>query len=209
MPSGERRCRGNCAKRRSGGRRHATEAEYAAWVKAFVPHYAARYERVASYRRFVQAWPDLEDWFQAPLLVRAGLTGGPLRATGRTGTFDASGYLVYLALVHGVGLDYEFLFVRKYARLFSIQAGGKGLGADLDLFEAHTTRLNELGYSPESARTTLPGRSAVSCCIAVTPTSPRSPPKTCSIWLSRYGPSASGRTSLSSAPLSIRSPLGK
>ncbi|MEV8133523.1 tyrosine-type recombinase/integrase [Pseudarthrobacter oxydans] len=136
-------------------RRHATEAEYDAWVKAFIPHYAARYERMASYRRFVQAWPDLEDWFRAPLLVRAGFTGGPLRATGRTATFDASGYLVYLALVHGVGLGYEFLFVRKYARLFSIQAGGKGLGVNLDLFEAHVTKLDELGYIPESARSNL------------------------------------------------------
>lgn len=136
-------------------RRHATEAEYAAWVKAFIPHYAARYERMAAYRRFVQAWPDLEDWFRAPLLVRAGFTGGPLRATGRTGTFSASGYLVYLAFVHGVGLDYDFLFVRKYARLFSIEAGGKGLGADLELFEAHIKRLTELGYGPESSRTNL------------------------------------------------------
>ncbi|BCW77868.1 tyrosine-type recombinase/integrase [Arthrobacter sp. NicSoilB11] len=136
-------------------RRHASEADYGAWVKAFIPHDAARYERMAAYRRFVQAWPDLEDWFRAPLLVRAGFTGGPLRATGRTGTFSASGYLVYLAFVHGIGLDYEFLFVRKYARLFSIEAGGKGLGVDLDLFEAHVTRLDELGYSPDSARTNL------------------------------------------------------
>lgn len=132
-------------------RHHATEAEYAAWVKAFIPHYAARYQRMAAYRRFVQTWPDLEDWFRAPLLVRAGFTGGPLRATGRTDTFDASGYLVYLALVQGLGLDYEFPFVRKYAQLFSIPAGGKGLGVDLELFEAHKVRLIELGYGPQSS----------------------------------------------------------
>lgn len=136
-------------------RRHASGPEYAVWVKAFIPHPAARYQRMASYRRFVQAWPELEDWFRAPLLVRAGFTGGPLRATGRTETFNACGYLVYLALVHGIGLDYEFLFVRKYARLFSIQAGGKGLGVDLDLFAAHTTRLTELGYGTESSHSNL------------------------------------------------------
>lgn len=107
---------------------------------------------MASYRRFVRAGSDLEDWFRAPLLVKAGFTSAPLRATGRTGTFSASGYLVYLALVQGVALDYEFLSARKYARLFSIQAGGKGLGVDLDLFEAHMTRLTELGYVPASAR---------------------------------------------------------
>lgn len=135
--------------------RHASEAEYSAWVKAFVPNQDARYERMAAYRRFVRAWPDLEGWFAAPLLVRAGFTGGPLRATGRTGTFSASGYLVYLALVHGIGLDHDFLFVRKYARLFSVQAGGRGLGVDLDLLEAHAARLRELGYGATSSRTNL------------------------------------------------------
>jgi hypothetical protein len=108
-------------------RRHASEAEYGAWVNAFVPNQDARYERMAAYRRFVRAWPDLEAWFAAPLLVRAGFTGAPLRSTGRTATFNASGYLVYLALVHGVGLDHDYLFVRKYARLFSVQGGGRGL----------------------------------------------------------------------------------
>jgi integrase len=136
-------------------RRHASEAEYSAWVKAFVPNQDARYERMAAYRRFVRAWPDLEGWFAAPLLVRAGFTGGPLRATGRTGTFSASGYLVYLALVHGIGLDHDFLFVRKYARLFSVQAGGRGLGVDLDLLEAHAARLRELGYGATSSRSNL------------------------------------------------------
>ncbi|MFJ5695103.1 hypothetical protein ACIP9X_14810 [Arthrobacter sp. NPDC093125] len=136
-------------------RRHATEAEYSTWVNTFVPNQAARYERMASYRRFVRAWPDLEDWFGAPLLARAGFTGAPLRATGRTGTFTASGYLVYLALVHGIALDHDYLFVRKYARLFSAQAGGKGLGVDLDLLETHAARLTELGYGAVSSRSNL------------------------------------------------------
>lgn len=136
-------------------RRHASEAAYGAWVKTFVPHQAARYERMAAYRRFLQAWPDLEEWFEAPLLVRAGFIGAPLLATGRTGTFSASGYLVYLALVHGIGLDHDFLFVRKYARLFSVEAGGRGLGVDLALMEDHATRLLELGYGAISSRANL------------------------------------------------------
>lgn len=136
-------------------RRHASEAEYKDWVNAFVPNQDAGYERLAAYRRFVRAWPDLEEWFDAPLLVRAGFTGAPLRATGRTGTFSASGYLVYLALVHGIGLDHDFLFVRKYARLFSVEAGGRGLGVDLDLLDARAARLTELGYNPVSSRSNL------------------------------------------------------
>jgi integrase len=138
---------------RPSPRRHAAEAEYGAWVNAFVPNQAARYERMAAYRRFLLAWPDLEAWFEAPLLVRAGFTGGPLRwSTGRTGTFSASGYLVYLSLVHGIALDHDYLFVRKFARLFSVKGGGRGLGVDLDLIEDHATRLTELGYSATSSR---------------------------------------------------------
>lgn len=136
-------------------RRHASEAEYSAWVNSFIPSQAARYERMAAYRRFVRAWPELEAWFAAPLLVRAGFTGGPLRSSGRTATFNASGYLVYLALVHGIGLDHDFLFVRKYARLFSIQGGGRGLGVDLALIDDHATRLTELGYGVASSRSNL------------------------------------------------------
>jgi hypothetical protein len=60
-----------------------------------------------------------------------------------------------LALVHGIGLDHDFLFVRKYARLFSIQGGGRGLGVDLDLFDAHAARLTEPGYRPTSSRSDL------------------------------------------------------
>ena len=54
---------------RPSPRRHASEAEYGAWVNAFVPNQAARYERMAAYRRFLLACPDLEAWFEAPLLV--------------------------------------------------------------------------------------------------------------------------------------------
>jgi integrase len=68
---------------------------------------------------------------------------------------QASGYLTYLSLVHGVGLDYELLLGRKYARLFNAASGASGLGVDLDLFARHVDRLTELGYAPASAASSL------------------------------------------------------
>ena len=135
-------------------RAHASESEYKAWVDEYVPHPAARFERIRAYRRFVEAWPQLDRWFAAPLLTRLGFTGGPLRANGRTDAFNASGYLIYLALVHGVALDHDFVFARKYARPFSVEAGGAGL-VDLDLFEQHVATLVTLGYPEAGARSSL------------------------------------------------------
>ena len=134
---------------------HAGEAEYRAWVWQYVPHEAARWERMRSYRRFVEQWPDLRDWFTATLPVRLGFEGGRLFATGRTAAHRAAGYLVYLALVRGIELDADYILGRKYARLLSDAGGGRGLGVDRALFESHVSRLSELGYAPPDARSHL------------------------------------------------------
>ena len=107
------------------------------------------------YRRFTERWPDLEDWFAAPLPVRLGFTGPGLGAAGRGPGHKAAGYLVYLSLAGGVGLDYEFLLGRKFARPFHPAAGGRGLGVDLALLERHAGRMTELGYPRERARQNL------------------------------------------------------
>lgn len=39
---------------------------------------------MTTYRHFVDRWPDLDDWFTAPLPLRLGFSGGPRHATGRT-----------------------------------------------------------------------------------------------------------------------------
>jgi integrase len=138
-----------------GVRRHANEEDYRAWVYQYVPHQATRWERLCAYRRFVEQWPDLRDWFAAPLPVRLGFEGGRIFATGRTAAHRAAGYLVYLALVHGVGLDADYLLGRKYARLLSDAGGGPGLGVDRALFGTHVVRLAQLGYSAAHARSHL------------------------------------------------------
>ena len=131
---------------------HASEEEYRAWVEAHVPARHARTARMLSYRRFTERWPDLEDWFAEPLAVRLGFTGTGLNAAGRGPAHQAAGYLVYLSLVRGVGLDYGFLLGRKFARPFHPAAGGPGLGVDLALLERHAGRMGELGYPLQCAR---------------------------------------------------------
>jgi hypothetical protein len=138
-----------------GVRRHASEEEYRAWVWKYVPHEAARWERMRAYRRFVEQWPQLPAWIAAPLPVRLGFEGGRLFANGRTAAHRASGYLVYLALVGGVALDADYILGRKYARLLSAAGGGPGLGVDRALFESHVARLTELGYPTAHARSHL------------------------------------------------------
>jgi integrase len=138
-----------------GARRHASEQDYRSWVYEYVPHQAVRWERLCAYRRFVEQWPDLRDWFAATLPVRLGFEGGRIFATGRTAAHRAAGYLVYLALVRGVDLDADYLLGRKYARLLSDAGGGSGLGVDRALFESHVARLAQLGYSAAHARSHL------------------------------------------------------
>lgn len=134
---------------------HAGDAEYREWVKAHVPGEAARWERLRAYRRFVERWPDLEEFFAEPLAVRLGFVDPKLNCAGRGAAHEASGYLVYLSLRRGVALDYEFLLGRKYARIFAGSAGGGGLGVDLELFACHINRLVELGYPRSRASSSL------------------------------------------------------
>jgi integrase len=134
---------------------HASETEYHRWVKAHVPHPAAQWERMRAYRRFVERWPDLESFFAEPLVVRLGFVDPKLNSAGRGAAHEASGYLVYLSLRHGISLDYDFLLGRKYARIFATPAGGTGLGVDLELFRRHIDRLVELGYPRPGASSAL------------------------------------------------------
>ena len=98
---------------------HASEDAYRGWVGAHVPSRHARLERMRAYRRFTERWPGLEDWFAEPLPVRLGFTGAGLNTAAAGRATQAAGYLVYLSLtVCGVGLDYQFLLGRKFARPF-------------------------------------------------------------------------------------------
>ncbi len=139
----------------SAPRVHAAEAEYKAWIYQHIPHPAARWHRMLIYRRFIESFPVLSRWFDSPLQLRLGFSGGPVWTKGRTTAHEAIGYLAYLSLVRGICLDYEYLLARQFTRLSSRAAGGDGLGVDWKMFDTSVGRLVQLGYAEPNARAHL------------------------------------------------------
>jgi integrase len=127
---------------------HAERASYKAWVHEHVTGYGARWARMDAYDRFVERWPLLQDWFDAPLRQR--LIDRETCVRGQHPHGGASvimPYLTYLSLVRRVRLDYPILLGRTFISPFRHQARHGGIGIDMDLFERHVSRLGELGYA--------------------------------------------------------------
>jgi len=138
-------------------RRHADRNEYFAWIDgAYEGRPKAAEGRRYAYERFVRRWPDLEDWFAEPLLVRLDLADRPWGERRRTGPSGQGGsYITYLSLVHGVECDTDWVVSRNCESLFDPRIGPK-LGFDLGLLASHGQQMVRLGYNPNgSARTAL------------------------------------------------------
>lgn len=138
-------------------RDHADRAVYKSWIDEHCSGYGVRWARMDAYDRFVERWPSLQDWFNAPLRRRLLDQDGCVRGEHPHGGASViMPYLSYLSLVEGVGLDYPLLFVRTFTSPFKHQERHGGLGVDLDLFEQHVTRLTDLGYATARAQLTWP-----------------------------------------------------
>lgn len=140
----------------AGFRQHADRADYRRWVWRHYSGTTRRYKRLGVYDEFVAEWPDLEDWFQAPLARR--LLDCEAADGGRTahgGPQVRMPYLVYLSLVQGVGLDYDLLLGRTFASPFTTSTYPSGLGVDRALFDGHVARLTQLGYTARNSRSQL------------------------------------------------------
>jgi len=136
---------------------HADRVTYKAWVEQHCSSYAARWDRMKDYDQFVEQWPSLQDWFDAPLRQRLLDKENCLRGQhphgGASVIVPYLTYLTYLSLVHRVALDYPVLLARTFTSPFKLQTRHGGLGVDARLFERHVARLTELGYA--TARTHL------------------------------------------------------
>ena len=133
---------------------HADRATYKSWVYEHCSSDAVRWARLDDYNRFVERWPSLQDWFNAPLRQRLLDKENCVRGQHPHGGANViMPYLSYLSLVQGVGLDYPVLLARTFTSPFKQQARHGGLGVDADLFDHHVVRLTELGYT--TARTKL------------------------------------------------------
>ncbi len=135
-------------------REHAERATYQAWVDEHCPSYWVRWTRMDNYDRFVDRWPALQDWFDAPLRQRLLDKENCIRGENPHGGASViMPYLTYLSLVHGVALDYPVLLARTFNSPFKHQARYGGLGVDAELFDRYVVRLTQLGYT--TARTQL------------------------------------------------------
>ncbi len=140
-------------------RGHASPEEYFGWLDAVFgddprAHGQDRAAPIRSrryfYNRFVKHWPDLEEWFAAPLLARLdlGQDGAPtLAASGkRTGpSYDAGSYLTYLSMAHRMPMDTDWVLSRNFDSLFNPRVA-PALGVDLNLFNSLDQRQQQLGY---------------------------------------------------------------
>ena len=128
-------------------RAHADRATYQDWINRHCSSYPVRRGRLDDYDRFVERWPSMRDWFDAPLRQRLGDKENRLR--GQSPHSDTNGvmpYLTYLSLVQGVRLDYPVLLARTFHSPFKHQERYGGLGIDTELFDRHVARLEQLGY---------------------------------------------------------------
>jgi hypothetical protein len=140
-------------------RRHAPREEYFTWLDTVFnsgvrargqAHIPAIKSRRYFYDRFLKHWPDLEEWFAAPLLTRLDLgpDGSPaLSAAGkRTGpSCEAGPYLIYMSMVHRMPMDADYVMSRNFDSLLDPKVA-PALGVDLDLFNLLDQRQRQLGY---------------------------------------------------------------
>ena len=148
---------------------HADRATYQEWVERHCTSYASRWDRMKNYDRFVDRWPVLQDWFDAPLRQRLLDKENCVRGQHPHGGASViMPYLTYLSLVHGIGLDYPVLLARTFTSPFKLQARHGGLGVDADLFDRHVERLDRarlrhgshaagLAAGPDAAAPRRPG----------------------------------------------------
>lgn len=134
---------------------HVDRATYREWLAAYAGP-TMRYSNLYYYDAFVDRWPRLSDWFAAPLEQRVFDVDNPTPGSNpHGGPSVIMPYLAYLSLVHGVRLDYDLLLARSFRSPFTGAARARSYGVDLPLFESHTQRLTQLGYSPAGAAQAL------------------------------------------------------
>jgi hypothetical protein len=133
------------------GVQHADERVFAAWVGGLPVSTVWRQKQLARQRAFVARWPRLDDWFVAPLPVRVGRLHGqdPTQAIDVV-SFEARPYLCYLALHHGLRLDWPYLTAAATLRLPRCVDP-----VVVDAVEALVADAVQLGYAQISARHTF------------------------------------------------------
>jgi hypothetical protein len=155
-----------------GRRVHTERGTYQGWVYQRAVGNGVRYARMEAYDSFVERWPVLQDWFDAPLPQR--MFDNETLVRGQNPHGGASvimPYLTYLSLVHVVGLDYPILLGGSFMNPLTHQAATEAW-ASIWTCSPDT--------SPGWANSATPIRGRPCCgrwvecfCTAATQTSPR------------------------------------
>lgn len=133
------------------GVQHADEQVFTAWVAALPVSKVWRQKQLQRRRAFVARWPRLDDWFAEPLPVRVGRLHDqdPTQAIDAV-SFEARPYLCYLALHHGLRLDWPYLTAATTLRV------PRCVDVVLvDAVAALVAEATQLGYAQISARNTF------------------------------------------------------
>lgn len=128
--------------------RHCSENEYRAFLDILSLNRVYRRRKLLYRRRFVQRWPDLNDWFSAPLAERiGGLTLQDQERFPYSVSRRARSYLLFLGLRGYACFDYEWLLGVNQLQVATL---ARRLGLDLSL-EALADKAVQLGFSALSA----------------------------------------------------------
>jgi integrase len=112
-----------------------------------------RQAQAARRRAFAARWPVLGDWFAEPLSVRV---GDPQGSDAERISFAGRLYLIYLALHHGLRLDWPYLTAAATLRV--PRSIGAGLIESVDALVADSVRLGYTRARSENAFWPLVGR---------------------------------------------------
>jgi hypothetical protein len=134
------------------GAQHASPAAYQAFLQHAYPNPATQRHYLNCQARFVQAYPDVQTWFLAPLAERVGrLYGAHLRDWINAASYQARPYLFFLAAQGCVTFDWDWLIAIPDIHLrplFAVTGLTPGI-AQL------TREAIQLGYSARSAHARL------------------------------------------------------
>lgn len=131
-----------------GAARHCPEREYVEFVRGqsdFNHHYLNA--KLRYHRTFRIRWPDLADWFAAPLIERVGRLPGESSHPSSPVSHRARPYLTYLGLRGYATFDYPWMFAAGQLR---VHDQAEFLGIDLGTKELIEEAL-ALGYGGPAA----------------------------------------------------------
>jgi integrase len=132
--------------------RHASLEEYRAFVAGYCGNARQIRHLMGCYGRFVRRYPDLADWFNAPLSERVGqLHGETGAACTCLASYKARGYLLFLGVAGYATFDWEWILAMTRIDIWKM-LGRLGVDSGISRLVAHAVRL---GYDEVGATAAL------------------------------------------------------